>query len=223
MRRRTWNAGLLLLVTTFSLTTFDRPLANAADGLPPLQKLKDHFAAGRVQIDKKTGEIALLYDFRIPKQMSDFEIIEGKAVVGKGFLAIEELGSVKHKARWKSVKMTCVAKVAEMRGDLMAGNEDVRITTGGLNTDTLYLLGDQVIPPREVRSGEIPLLLELDESRATVQWAKSRMTRKIEAPKPYQLELHGMKLGCVYTQLAIKGVPELDWLNENFDEDDRKK
>lgn len=201
---------------------FATGLLQAADNaLPPLGKLKDHFV-GKVAVDKKTGEMTLTYDFRNAKQLDDFTVDEGKATAAKGMLLVEGASLIKHKVRWKSVKVASVIHVEALRGELIAGSAEGRVTVGGMYSEAVYLLGTHVIVDEAVRKGRVPIIFEMDDRAISIQYAQHNLAGKLKTTEPIQIELGGMFKGCGYSQMTIKGIPDFDWIQEEFGTDDKK-
>jgi hypothetical protein len=216
------RAASIPLVLCACFGSFATSSLHAADNaLPPLGKLKDHFV-GKVAVDKKTGEMTLTYDFRNAKQLEDFTVDEGKAIAAKGMLLVEGASVIKHKVRWKSVRVESFIHVEALRGELIAGSTEGRVTVGGMYSEAVYLLGTHVIVDEAVRKGRVPIIFEMDDRAISIQYAQHNLGEKLKTKDPIQIELGGMIKGCGYSQMKIKGIPDFGWIQEEFGTDDKK-
>jgi hypothetical protein len=178
--------------------------------------VRKHFR-GKAVVDKTTQVLTLVYDFKQPQQIEDFEVLPGsRGYIARNQLVLDGGSQIVHKARWKTMQVSVAAHVVQMSGKLIGGGSETLATTGGANPDTLYFMGTRVITEPAARRGRIPILFDIEERRATVQYGNDRLGVKLEKPQISQLELWGMDQGCAYSQLTISGIPATRWVKTEF-------
>ena len=182
---------------------------------------------GKLAFDKKTGEIALAYDFSNAKQLQDFTLGKSKAkpVVNADGLCLPIGVNVTHVARFRNMKVSATLKLKQMRGSVLK-TDRVSIGTGGLLPDTLYLNvadhgGSSAIVPDKERSGIVEIKLAIDEERTAFMWGNSTVGKDAPGVPVGQLQLFGGENGFCFKNLVIAGELEPAWAEE-ISEDKKK-
>ncbi len=199
------------------------------DKLPPelIAGLKKT-VKGKLAFDKRSGEIALAYDFSNAKQLQDFTLGKSKAkpVVNADGLCLPIGVNVTHVARFRNMKVSATLKLKQMRGNVLK-TDRVSIGTGGLLPDTVYLNvvdhgGSSAIVPDKERSGTVEIKLAIDEERTAFMWGNSTVGKDAPGVPAGQLQLFGGENGFCFKSLVIAGDLEPAWAEE-ISEDKKKK
>ena len=179
---------------------------------------------GKFLFDKKTGEIALAYDFSNVKQLQDFTPGKSKAkpVVTADGLCMSVGTSVTHVAKFRTMKVSATVKLKQLRGQLLK-TDRVALGTGGLSPDTIYLNvtdhgGTSAIVPDKERSGSVEMKLAIDEERTLFQWGGSTVGKDAPGVPAGQLQLFGGENGFCFKNLVIAGELDPAWAEEISDE-----
>ena len=172
--------------------------------------LKNKFK-GKASYDHKTSTLTLVYDFKSPGQLQDFEMDKAKSSVNGGFLLLQPTGRAKHIVQFSEVNVTGVAMVKTMRGGLLSTTGGTRVGLGGKNPDTVYLDSGKghapnIVPSKE-RTGNIPFTLKILPSQATFAYGNYNLTILFPPWKPRAgfVEFLGGEVGYGFAQLAISG------------------
>jgi hypothetical protein len=189
---------------------------DVVDKMPPelIAGLKKNLK-GQLAFDKKTGEVALAYDFANVKQMQDFEVSKTKPVLNNDGLCLGVGVNVKHVARFRTMRVSAELRLKQMRGQVLR-TDRVSIGTGGLNPDTVYLGieghdGSSAIVPDKLRSGVVPIKLAIEDERTLFAWGDSTVGKDAPGVPAGQLQLFGGENGFCFKKLVIAGELEPAW------------
>lgn len=184
---------------------------------------------GKLLFDKKSGEIALGYDFSNVKQLQDFAPGKSKAkpVVNADGLCLGVGVNVTHIAKFRTMKMSATLKLKQMRGQVLR-TDRVAIGTGGLYPDTVYLEvtghgNSSAIVPDKERSGTVEIKLAIDEDRTLFGWGGSSVGKEAPGVPAGQLQLFGGENGFCFKNLAVAGELDPAWAEEISDVKKKKK
>lgn len=181
---------------------------------------------GQVAFDKKSGEIALAYDFSNAKQMQDFKLSKTKPVLNNDGLCLGVGVNVTHIAKFRTMKVSADVRVKQLRGTLLK-TDNVAIGTGGLLPDTVYLNveghgGSSTIVPDKERSGLISFKLAVEDERTLFVWGNSTVGKEAAGVPAGQLQLFGGENGFCFKNLIIAGELDPAWA-EMISETKKKK
>lgn len=200
----------------------------ATDKLPPelIAGLKKT-VKGKLLFDKKSGEIALAYDFFNAKQLQDFTLGKSKAkpIVNADGLCLGVGMNVTHVAKFRTMKVSATVRLKQLRGHLLR-TDRVTLDTGGLSPDTLYLNvmdhgGSSTIVPDKERSGTVEMKLVIEEERTLFGWGDSTVGKDAPGVPAGQLQLFGGENGFCFKNLVVAGELDPAWAEEISD--DKKK
>src|SRR3954470_22772902 len=104
----------------------DEPKVDAA-ALAALKKK----LAGKLTVDRKTGQLQLAYDFHSAKHGSDF-LIKEKPAESNGGLLLRPGVAASHVVPWRSVTVECQVQVVKMSGYMLtAEHAKTSLSLGG--------------------------------------------------------------------------------------------
>jgi len=197
------------------------PATPPSAGLPLSTVMIRKKLRGKATYNAKTGELGLSYDFLNRAQLHDFECKKAQPVTAHGMLALGAGDSIAHVVKFRTVSLSAIVSLRQMKGQLLATSGGASIDLGDPAADTLYLttVGDdpiQLLVPDKERSGVLPFGLQIDERRLIVYWGTSKLGKAIAEPRAGRLELHGGEKGFAFGNLNLRGQLDEEWAREFF-------
>jgi hypothetical protein len=176
--------------------------------------------AGKITVDKKTGTLQLAYDFRLPRQGSDFLIKEKPADVKGGFV-LKPTTSAEHVVPSQTVQVEAKVQIVKMVGVVMKSEKSkVTLSLGGDNLNTLYLEipnrrpTKQIVVPYTQITGLRTIRFELMEESTLVAYDSYQVTEPTKVGAAGKIEFFGGDYGHAFRSVVFRGKPDPTWLKE---------
>ena len=197
------------------------PAVPPAGGLPLSTIMIRKKLRGKAAYNAKTGELSLGYDFLNRAQLQDFECEKAHPVTAHGMLALGAGDSIAHVVKFKTLSLSAIVSLRQMKGRMAATSGGVSIDLGDPARDTLYLntVGEdavQMLVPDKERSGVLPFGLQIEDRRLIVYWGTGKLGKPISEPRAGRVELHGGEKGFAFGNLSLRGQLDEDWAREFF-------
>jgi hypothetical protein len=180
-----------------------------------------------VQIDKKTGDVAIAYDFgSFPAEIQDFEIGATAPDLKKGALAVPVAQSITHRAIFIG-KVHIAGKILQgnRMGDQFGMSNGLRLAGGSYNNWSINL----TVPGSAKASGTysadyahsadpdfIPFSVDVNPQAIAVTWGEG--VTGVQSPAPFlgSVMLMGGSGGNLYKDVVISGTLDQTWIKQKL-------
>ena len=172
---------------------------------------------GKATYIRKTGELSIVYDFRTPKQLEDFEFAVKPTLKGR-MMVLDTDAFVKLPVKWQSVQINATVTSDRMNGPLVKSESGINFRVGAAHPDTLILEARDkrasVIVPAPDRDGYVPVSFEASDRRVAGSWAKSRVGIDGPGADVGTVELGGGEHTFGWSNITFKGIVDPKWAKE---------
>lgn len=173
---------------------------------------------GKFKYDRKTGAVAVAYDFKNKGQLKDFSKATAAMLSGQSLL-LDTGVSVEHVARWKSLTVSATLTTQRMRGPIFATTSGVKMHAGGFNPDTLYLNvpgspEGATVAPGDSRTGRLPVQFVATPAKCVAAYGGTRVAGPGVTEPVGRLTLSGGERGYAFAAVMLSGELDPAWVAE---------
>jgi hypothetical protein len=170
--------------------------------------------AGKVRYDPKSREVVITYDFKTPDQLKDFDPQDRHLGVKDGALTIPAKQEIRHRVKLKEGTLTGMVAMTGSKGKLVSLPEGVALAIQSKMAMVHFMQGTDIISnelsPSE-KQGLVFFALGFRQTEISFQFGKHKNALPPSKHQPGFFSLHGGADGFTFSQITIKGIPDIEW------------
>ncbi|HEX4143568.1 MAG TPA: hypothetical protein VHY91_08550 [Pirellulales bacterium] len=176
--------------------------------------LTDKFQ-GHASYDPATNQLTLVYDFAHEAQLKDFDSGAGWIA---GQIDVPPEKSIRHLAKFKTLKMTGIVTMKSKAGDVIRGSNGMLAERDGasvkISSARDAASSNENGPPDDQR--ELPFEIDANDKLVVFRLGDQVVGKPMAKSEPGQILLCGGEAGAQFSQLVISGQPDPIWMAEFF-------